>query len=153
MKIAVISDTQNLLREEAVERLKGADLIIHGGDVCNEDILLSLKKIAPVRAVRGNNDLGTFGSSLPVDELLEIEGMLIYIVHDINDMRISPEDVKVNAVIFGHSHKPQCEKRGDILYLNPGSIGRRRFKLPIAMAYLYIEEGELSGEIIYLEDK
>ena len=152
MKIAVVSDTHNLLREEAIERLKGTDLIIHGGDVCNEEILSSLNKIAPVRAVRGNNDAGSFGGSLPIDELLELEGKLVYIVHDINDMRINPEDIEVNAVVFGHSHKPMCEKRGEVLYLNPGSIGRRRFKLPITMAYLYIEEGELSGEIINLED-
>lgn len=152
MKIAVISDTHNLLREEAVERLKVADLIIHCGDVCNEEILSKLKEISPVRAVRGNNDFGAFGKSLPVDELLELKGKLLYIVHDINDMRICPEDIKVSAVIFGHSHKPQWEKRGEILYLNPGSIGRRRFKLPITMAYLYIEEGELSWEIINLED-
>ncbi|WP_052447484.1 metallophosphoesterase family protein [Clostridium polynesiense] len=150
VKIGVISDTHGFIREEVLNNLKDVSVIIHAGDFCSEEILMELKNIAPVYGVRGNNDKGSFGESLPKEELIDINGKYIYVVHDIKDMSIVPESAGVDAVIYGHSHKHKLEEKNGVLYINPGSAGKRRFKLPITMAYLYLNEEEVESDIVII---
>jgi putative phosphoesterase len=149
MEIGVISDTHGLLRPEAVEALHGSDLIIHAGDVGNSEILEGLSAIAPVHAVRGNTDRGAFGSTLPLTTVIELPStreslpapsLFIYVIHILDDLDIVPEASGVGVVIYGHTHRPKAEWRGDVLYLNPGSAGPRRFQDPITLAILRFSE-------------
>ncbi|MEL6822748.1 MAG: metallophosphoesterase family protein [Calditrichota bacterium] len=149
-KIGIISDTHGLLRGEAVEALQGVDHIIHAGDVGGQEILDQLAVIAPVTVVRGNTDYGDFGSSLPKTEVYERDGRYFYIVHDIADLDV--EATEFAAVIYGHSHKPLAEKRGGTWFLNPGSAGPRRFKLPVCLFILTLFENSISTEQINLLD-
>lgn len=138
MKIGVISDTHNLLREEVIENLKECNMIIHAGDICDKEILTRLNKIAKTIAVKGNNDSGEFGKSLPRFEVVKILDKLAYIVHDIKDL---PDNLEgIDIVIYGHSHKYVNDKRNGVLYLNPGSCGKRRFSLPLSMIIMDIDE-------------
>jgi putative phosphoesterase len=139
------------LREEAIAALQGCDLILHAGDIGTPDVLDRLARIAPVRAVRGNNDRAEWARGLPDSEIVEIGGVCAYIVHDIDDVDIDPAAAGVSAVITGHSHKPLAEMRDDVLFLNPGSAGPRRFKLPITLARLSIAAGRIEHEIVHLE--
>jgi putative phosphoesterase len=150
MEIGVISDTHGLLRPEALSALQGSDLIIHAGDVGNAQILDRLSNIAPIHAVRGNTDRGEFGSSLPLTTVVEIPWtrnampappLLIYVIHILEDLDIVPEAAGMGVVICGHTHRPKAEWRGDILYLNPGSAGPRRFRDPITVARLGVSGG------------
>jgi putative phosphoesterase len=150
MEIGVISDTHGLLRPEAVEALHGSDLIIHAGDVGNSEILEGLSAIAPVHAVRGNTDRGAFGSTLPLTTVIELPStreslpapsLFIYVIHILDDLDIVPEASGVGVVIYGHTHRPKAEWRGDVLYLNPGSAGPRRFQDPITLAKLRFSDG------------
>jgi uncharacterized protein len=152
MLIGVISDTHGLLRPEAVEALAGSDLILHAGDVGGPGILEKLAKIAPVIAVRGNVDSGAWSAGLRDHERIECEGASLYMLHDVNTLDLDPAAAGIQAVISGHSHKPKLEKCGGVLYLNPGSAGPRRFKLPVAMARLRIEAGKLAVEQVILQD-
>jgi putative phosphoesterase len=148
--IGVISDTHNLLRSEAVEALKSAALIIHAGDICKPEIIEELKEIAPVIVVRGNNDKGVWANDIPVYEAIEIEKILIYIIHDIKEISHYPAPAGTKIIISGHSHKPQIKHYNDILYLNPGSAGPRRFNLPVSMAKLNLQGRQVKAEITRL---
>jgi len=178
--IGVISDTHGLLRDEAVEALRGSDLIIHAGDVGGVDILERLAEIAPVRAVRGNTDYGEFGQTLPVTDVIELArpdqasgmtdvsrsdvspfdvspaessdtGPLVYVLHDLADLDLEPSAAGVVVVIYGHSHRPSIEKRRSVLYFNPGAAGHRRFTLPVTVGRLTVDDrGGVSAEIIDL---
>ena len=152
VKIGVISDTHGLLRPEAVAALAGVDRVIHGGDVGSEEILEALAKIAPVTVVRGNTDYQPWAERLPVTELVEVGEKSIYVVHDIEDLILDPAAAGIDVVIYGHSHRPVLEKRGDgVWYLNPGSAGPRRFSLPVTVALLQVSTKYIRGEIRYLE--
>jgi len=148
--IGVISDTHGLLRPEAVEKLHGSDLIIHAGDVGHAEILEQLRSIAPTFAVRGNVDTSAWAQALPLTEVVEVGDVRIYVLHDIATLDCDPVSAGFAVVIFGHSHRPHAEVRQDVLYLNPGSAGPRRFTLPIAVARLEINGSRIAHEIIEL---
>jgi uncharacterized protein len=136
--IGVISDTHGLLRPEALDALRGAAHIFHAGDVGDIAILDALREIAPVTAIRGNIDTHGPTAQLPATEAVELDGRLIYMLHSIADLDLKPDAAGIAVVIYGHSHKPAIEIRKGVLYLNPGSAGPRRFKLPITVAHLYL---------------
>ncbi len=148
--IGVISDTHGLLRPEAVNALTGSSLIVHAGDVGGPDILQKLQGIAPVHAVRGNIDIQPWASGLPLADVVEAQGKLLYVVHDLSTLDLDPPAAGFAAVISGHSHVPASETRNGVLYFNPGSAGPRRFRLPISLGRLRIRQGEVSSEIIRL---
>jgi len=143
-KVAVVSDTHNLLRSKAYEALDGVDLIIHAGDIGSLDLLRKLEEIAPVCAVQGNTDFAPGISSLPQTNCIEIGGVFLYILHDLNYLDIVPASSNVDIVIHGHTHQPDEFTRDDVLYLNPGSIGPIRYDYPISMAFLTIEKNSYS---------
>jgi putative phosphoesterase len=147
--IGVISDTHGLVRPQAVEALRGVDMILHAGDVGNSAVLDELRKIAPVVAVRGNNDKGEWAESLPDWEVVEIGAVSIYMLHDLKEIDISPAGT-FKVVISGHSHKPAVEERRGVLYVNPGSAGPRRFSLPVSLAHLRIESSKVTANLIEL---
>jgi len=147
-RIGVISDTHGLLRPEALEALQGCDAILHAGDVGSAAILAQLAALAPTTAVRGNNDKEPWASDLPGREWIRIDGVLIHLLHDIADLDVDPAAAGLQVVITGHSHRPVIEERDGILYLNPGSAGPRRFKLPVTVAILEIEQGRASARIV-----
>jgi putative phosphoesterase len=147
MRVGVLSDTHGLLRPEVLEFLQGSDHIVHGGDVCGPGILEVLAAVAPVTAVRGNNDRGAWASSLRVAERIELDGVSVYAIHDLAELDIEPAAAGVGVVISGHSHRPSIRQRGAVLYVNPGSAGPRRFSLPISAAELTIGEGSVSARI------
>jgi len=149
--IGVISDTHGLLRPQAVDALRGSDLIIHAGDIGSEKILDDLRAIAPVVAVRGNNDRERWAEAIAKTEVVDVNGAKIYIVHDVKELDINPQAAGINIVIAGHSHVPRIEHRGDVLFINPGSAGPRRFKLPIAVAHLHVATRPFRAEIVDLE--
>lgn len=149
--IGVISDTHGQLRPEAVAALRGAALIIHGGDVGEEAILDRLAEIAPVHAVRGNVDYGPITKRLPMDEVVNWRGKQIYVYHILDDLPLDPAESGFDAVVYGHSHKPAQEEKGGVLYFNPGSAGPRRFNLPVSVGRLYLREAALVAEIVVLD--
>lgn len=149
-KIGVISDTHGTLRPEAIKALRGSEMILHAGDIGKPEILEKLAEIAPVLAVRGNNDRGDWAARIPETRSVEIGGVSVYILHDLKKIDIDPAGLGYGVVISGHSHKPLIEERGGVLYLNPGSAGPRRFKLPICLAYLRIRSGSPHAEIVEL---
>jgi putative phosphoesterase len=153
MLIGVISDTHGLLRQEAVEALRGSEYIIHAGDVGDPKILEKLRAIAPVTAVRGNVDRGAWARALPKTEVLEAGGISIYILHILNELDLKPEAAGFSAVIYGHSHVPKMETRNGVLHFNPGSAGPRRFNLPVTVGRLTIKKGRLQAAIIPLETR
>ena len=134
MRIGVISDTHGLVRGEAVAALHGSDLILHAGDIGISDVLETLAEIAPVFAVRGNIDRDDWAAKLPETRSIFSAGRQFHLRHDIAGLDIDPAAEGCDAVIFGHSHKPLIENRSGVLYLNPGSAGPRRFKLPVCLA-------------------
>lgn len=150
MKVGVISDTHGLLRPEALAALKGCERIIHAGDIGKPEILEQLKAIAPLHVVRGNNDLNAPWADQIADRLLfDLNGWQTLLVHDMADVPATL-DAGVRLVITGHSHKPGIEWRGDRLYLNPGSAGPRRFKLPVTLALLEVQEGAIEPRLVLL---
>ncbi len=138
-RIGVISDTHNLVRPEALTYLAGCDAIIHAGDICGQPVLDALARIAPVSAVRGNNDTGGWAASLRTHEIVSVQQTKILVVHDIADIKSDPREDGIGVVITGHSHKPLIDTRDGVLYLNPGSAGPRRFRLPVTAAILLID--------------
>ena len=148
--IGVISDTHGLLRPEALEALQGVDLILHAGDVGSADVLETLKAIAPVVAVRGNNDKGAWANELPNWEVAEVGTIYIYMIHDLKEIDLNPTAAGFQVVVSGHSHKPLVEERRGVLYLNPGSAGPRRFSLPISVARLKVSGETVSAELVKL---
>jgi putative phosphoesterase len=149
--VGVISDTHSLLRPEALEALRGSEHIIHAGDVGSTEILERLSAIAPMTAVRGNVDKGVWSRKLPETEVLELGGVSVYVLHDLARLDLKPKAAGFAAVISGHSHVPKQEMRDGVLYFNPGSAGPRRFKLPVSVGRLILEQGGVRGEILYLE--
>ena len=148
--VGVISDTHGLLRPEAVAALHAADVIIHAGDVGDPQILERLRAIAPTYAVRGNVDTSAWAVALPLTEVVEIGDLQIYILHNLADLDLNPKAAGFAAVISGHTHRPHAQIRDDVLYLNPGSAGPRRFTLPIAVARIVVMGSRLSHEIVEL---
>jgi putative phosphoesterase len=148
MKIGVISDTHGLLRSEALVALRGSDYIIHAGDIGDPEILTALASIAPVTAIRGNVDREDWARKIPATNILEIEGISIYVLHNLAELDIKPEAAGFAAVIYGHSHEPQQETKNGVLYFNPGSAGPRRFKLPVTVGRLIVEGSAVRGEIL-----
>lgn len=138
MRIGIISDTHNLLRDEARQALAGVDHILHAGDICTRAVLDSLEAIAPVSAVRGNNDHGEWANGLPETTVVPIRGVRILVVHDLATLAIDPPAEAIDVVVSGHSHRPRVEKRDGVLYVNPGSAGPRRFRLPVSVGFLEI---------------
>jgi putative phosphoesterase len=151
LRIGLISDTHNLLRPAAREFLRGCDHIIHGGDVTEADILEELARLAPITAVRGNNDWHTSAGNLKETQKIRFEEICIYVIHDLADLDIEPHTAGVQVIVSGHSHKPLIENREGVLFVNPGSAGPRRFKLPISMAELIINGSSVSARIVELE--
>jgi putative phosphoesterase len=150
MLIGVISDTHGLLRQEAVASLQGSDYIIHAGDVGDPAILRELDEIAPVTAVRGNVDRGGWASMLPEVNILEAGGVSIYVLHVLQTIDLKPEAAGFAAVVYGHSHVPKRETKNGVLYFNPGSAGPRRFRLPVTVGALTLEDEKLRANIIAL---
>lgn len=150
MTIGVIADTHGLLRLEALDALQGSDLILHAGDVGPREILDRLREIAPVVAVRGNVDTAIWATALPLAEVVEAGGLQLYMLHDRAALDLEPKAAGFAAVIFGHSHRAGAEWRDGVLYLNPGSAGPRRFTLPVTVARLTVEGGQLTHEILDL---
>ena len=146
--IGVISDTHGLLRPEALAALRGSDYIIHAGDVGDPAILRELAEIAPVTAIRGNVDHGAWSRKLPTTDVLEVQGISIYVLHNLAELDLRPEAAGFAAVIYGHSHVPKQELKKGVLYFNPGSAGPRRFQLPVTVGHLTVKDGKVSGEII-----
>lgn len=149
--IGVVSDTHGLLRPEALRRLRGVDRIVHAGDIGTPEVLRALEALAPVTAVRGNNDRGAWARALPETATLEVDGARLYVLHDVKTLAIEPRAAGLAAVIAGHSHKPALTDRNGVLFLNPGSIGPRRFTLPVAMARLTVRGAAVRAEIVYLD--
>lgn len=152
MRIGVISDTHGLLREQAEGRLQGCDLIVHAGDVGDPSILHDLEQIAEVAAVRGNVDRGPWAADLPEIEYVAVEGRRLCIIHDIETLDLDPAAAGIDVVVYGHSHKPAVDWKDGVLYLNPGSVGPRRFHLPVSMAFLHVGPEGVVPEIVSLED-
>lgn len=149
-KIGVIADTHGLLRPEASEFLKRCDLIVHAGDVGNPDILKALRSIAPTYAIRGNVDKGSWAQGLPDKDVLEVEDKFLYLIHSLEDLDLDPVAAEFDAVIFGHSHRPESYEKDGVLYFNPGSAGQKRFKLPVSIGRITIKNSRLESEIITL---
>lgn len=150
-RIGLISDTHGLLRPEAVVFLRGSDFIIHGGDIGAATILTELETIAPVTAVRGNNDTEDWAGKIRETETLCVGGVSIYVLHNLRELDINPAAVGHRVVVSGHSHRPSIKERGGVLYVNPGSAGPRRFKLPIAVAELRITGSSVQARIAELD--
>ena len=147
MRVGLISDTHGLLRPEALEALAGLEAIIHGGDIGGPEVLERLAALAPVHAVRGNNDQGSWARKLPVILMLPLAGVRILVVHDAKGLRVAPGADRPQVVVSGHSHKPGVVEREGVLFVNPGSAGPRRFKLPVTVGYLTIVNGSAEAEL------
>jgi len=148
--VGVISDTHGLVRPEAIEKLRGCDLIVHCGDIGAPAVLDALRAVAPVRAVRGNNDKGAWASELPTDDVVEIGSHTLYVIHDLGELGLEPAAAGFTAVLSGHSHRPFIEERKGVLFVNPGSAGPRRFSLPVAVAHLTLAPSGCDARIIDL---
>ena len=148
--VGLISDTHGLIRPEALDSLRDSDLIIHCGDVGDPAVLDALRSIAPVRAVRGNNDIDAWARSLPAYDVVEIGSQKIYVLHNLSELHLDAHAAGFTAVVSGHSHRPVIEKRSRILFVNPGSAGPRRFKLPTTVAALTIRSHYCAASIVQL---
>lgn len=151
VRIGLISDTHGLLRPQAVDFLRGSDHILHAGDIVGADVLAQLAELAPLTAVRGNNDFGAWAQALPESVTLTLGGVAIHMLHDLNELAINPGADGVRVVVTGHSHKPACEQREGVLYVNPGAAGRRRFTLPVSVGELLIEDGRVDVRLVTLD--
>lgn len=151
MVIGVISDTHGKMHANALKALEGSELIIHAGDIGSPQILEALQAIAPVHAVRGNVDKDSWAMTLPLTEALEVEGKLLYLIHNIDMLDLEPKAAGIDMVIYGHSHSPRKEERKSVLYFNPGSAGPRRFKLPICLGRIEIKNGIITSGWVDLE--
>jgi hypothetical protein len=150
IRVGLISDTHALVRPEALAALQGSDAILHAGDVGAPEVLDALRALAPLTAVRGNNDHGTWADELPLDVRVELAGTSILVIHDLATLALEPQ-AHVDVVVSGHSHQPKCERRGDVLYVNPGSAGPRRFRLPVTVGRLDIVGHDVEATIVPLE--
>ena len=151
MKIGLISDTHGLLRPQALAALQGCEQLIHAGDIGKPEILEALRGIAPLTVVRGNNDEDdSWASDVPFSARLDIESVSIFVTHILADVpKPLPEGIQV--VVIGHSHKPLIQQIDGVLYINPGSAGPRRFKLPVSVALLHIDDLGVRAEVVELQ--
>ena len=150
-RIGLISDTHGLLRPEALDALRGSDLILHAGDVGKPEILDELRKLAPVEAIRGNVDTSPWAKKLKETELVETAAATFYLIHNIHDLNLTPSAAGIHVVLFGHSHQPAQYEEDGVLYINPGSAGPRRFNLPISLARLSLATKPWSVDFITLK--
>jgi len=147
IRIGLISDTHGLLRAEALSALAGVEHIIHAGDIGSAEVLTQLGKIAPVTAVRGNNDKDAWAKKIAEAEVVQLGGQSIYVLHDLSELDLDPAAAGFSVVVTGHSHKPLVQQRDGVLFVNPGSAGPRRFKLPITVGTLVIDRGRAQAAI------
>jgi putative phosphoesterase len=145
-----VADTHGLLRPDALRRLRGVDRIVHAGDIGTPAVLTALASVAPVTAVRGNNDRGAWARAIPETAVLRVGRVRIFVLHDLATLDVDPRRAALDAVIAGHSHRPSLARRDGVLFLNPGSIGPRRFRLPIAMAFLTVRDRQVRGRLVSL---
>jgi uncharacterized protein len=150
MRVGLISDTHGLLRPEALDFLAGSDHIVHGGDIGAPEILERLAAIAPLTVVRGNNDTAPWARTIPATARVDFGPVALYAIHDLKELDIDPSAAGVRVVVSGHSHRPACSERNSVLYVNPGSAGRRRFSLPIAAAELVIDGAAVTATLVTL---
>ena len=148
--VGVISDTHGLLRPQALEALRGSDLIIHAGDVGSPDLLEPLRALAPLHVVRGNVDTGVWAAALPTTARVDVGGAVFHVLHNIAELDLDAAAAGFAAVVYGHSHKPSIETRDGVLWLNPGSAGPRRFSLPITVARVRVSGRQLDPELVTL---
>lgn len=151
LRIGLISDTHGLMRPEAIAFLKGSDFIVHGGDIGSAGILEALAAIAPLTVVRGNNDREPWADAIAETELVKFGSVHLYAIHDLAQLDIDPPAAGVRVVVSGHSHKPKVEERAGVLYVNPGSAGPRRFKLPISVAELVIDGASVTARVVSID--
>jgi putative phosphoesterase len=149
-RVGLISDTHGLLRPEAIAFLRGSDFIVHAGDIGDANVLNELRALAPVTAVRGNNDKGAWPEAISETEVLQIGDVLIYVLHNLAELDLDPVAAGFQVVVSGHSHHPLVEERDGVLYVNPGSSGPRRFKLPIAVAELEVSGHSVKAKVVEL---
>jgi putative phosphoesterase len=142
--LGVISDTHGLLRPEVLPVLEGVDLIVHAGDIGAPPIIDALRAIAPVIAVRGNVDRGTWADAFAATEIVEVDNLLLYVLHDLGELDLDPAAAGFRVVIYGHSHNPAVVEKQGVVYLNPGSAGPRRLRLPISVARMIV--GDVEGQ-------
>ncbi len=138
LRIGIISDTHGLLRPEAERQLAGVAHVIHAGDIGRPDVLVGLRRIAPVTAIRGNIDTADWAQRYPDTQVVRLAGRSFYVLHDIQELQIDPASSGIDVVVSGHSHRPRIETSGGVLYLNPGSAGPRRFNLPVTLTILEV---------------
>ena len=151
MLIGLISDTHGLLRPEALAALQGCERIIHAGDIGKPAVLDGLRALAPLEVIRGNIDTADWAQALPERLDLQVGDLLVHVLHDLKALDIDPQAAGIDVVIAGHSHQPKIEQRDGVLYINPGSAGPRRFRLPISLALLRLEGGNAQAELIRLD--
>jgi uncharacterized protein len=149
-RVGVISDTHGLLRPEALAFLRGSDFIVHAGDIGDAEVIQALRALAPVTVVRGNNDKGAWAEAIAETEVLQVGEVFIYVLHNLAELDLDPVAAGFHVVVSGHSHHPLVERRDGVLYVNPGSAGPRRFKLPIAVAELQIVGRSVDARIVQL---
>jgi uncharacterized protein len=148
MRVGIISDTHGLLRPEAIRHLAGTDHIIHAGDIGAPEVIEGLRRIAPTTAIRGNIDAGEWAKNYPDTELVVLGGRAFYVLHNLEEIKLDPAASGFDVIISGHSHRPRIETKTGVLYLNPGSAGPRRFKLPIAVAILVLSDQAILPRIL-----
>ena len=150
IRIGLISDTHGLLRAEALAALQDSDFIVHAGDIGDASILAQLAAIAPVTAVRGNNDTARWAAHLPDTNRLDAGGLRIFVIHDLATLAVDPREAALDVIISGHSHRPRIVRHDGVLHVNPGSAGPRRFRLPVSVGMLTIAEGAADAEVVAL---
>ena len=151
LQVGLISDTHGLLRPEAIESLRGCDYIVHAGDIGDPDILGALAEIAPVTAVRGNNDRDSWATSIRETELLQVGEVYIYVLHNLAELDLTPAAAVFQVVVSGHSHRAVSESRGGVLFVNPGSAGPRRFSLPVSVGRLVVSGATVTSQLLELQ--
>jgi len=148
MRIGIISDTHGLLRPEAIRQLAGADHIIHAGDIGAPEVIEILRRIAPTTAIRGNIDVGEWAKDYPATELVALGGRSLYVLHNLKELKLDPAASGFDVVISGHSHRPKIETKNGVLFVNPGSAGPRRFKLPVVVGIITLSDRAILPRIL-----
>ncbi|HET7402838.1 MAG TPA: metallophosphoesterase family protein [Usitatibacter sp.] len=151
MKVGLISDTHGLLRPEALAAMRGCSRIVHAGDIGNREVLQALESLAPLTVVAGNNDRAPWAEGIPITATLEVAGTRIFVIHDLHELDLDPAREGFAAVVSGHSHQPLVREEGGVLFVNPGSAGPRRFRLPVSVGYLHVSpRGAVRAELSQL---
>ena len=150
LRVSLLSDTHGLLRPEAMEFVRASDHIVHAGDIGDAGVLDALRRVAPVTAVRGNNDFGPWAEKIAETELVKICGVSIYVLHDLKQLAVDPAAAGFHVVVSGHSHQPRIDERDGVLLVNPGSCGPRRFKLPVSVGELRISGKSVKPKLVEL---